>query len=128
MLNAFLLLSCAYAVDTVDSFGEASAWVKLEARGAVARKQENGHIVEAHLHNPKVMLMDDDLDDVARLHWCRKVLVGGETTPLGLLRLLPMKRLIELWAVGDQFDYDNVRPFCITRPEVEVTPARAGKL
>jgi hypothetical protein len=127
MLNAFLALSLAYATETADTALEAAAWVKLEARGAVAMKKKDGHIIEAHLHNPKVMLADDDLDDVARLHWCRKVLVGGSTTPIGLIKLFPMKRLEELWACGDQFNEHNIMHFHVNRPDVWITPAGPGK-
>jgi hypothetical protein len=77
MLNAFLALCVAQAADCIDTGLEQVAWVRLQARGAEAVRREGVHVTEAALNNPKVMLTDDDLGDVARLQWCRKVGVGG---------------------------------------------------
>jgi hypothetical protein len=134
MLNAFLVLCVPQAAECVDAGLEQVAWTRLEARGAVSvyRNAEgklvtgkvNGHVTEAHLHQPWLKWTDDDLDDVARLQWARKVVVGGETTPHGLLKLFPMKRLRDLWACGEQYTHESVRPFWLNRRDVMVTPGR----
>jgi hypothetical protein len=127
VLNAFLVLFFAHAEERVDTALEVVAWRRLEARGGIARRNDDGHVVEAQLHNPKVMLTDDDLDDVVRLRWCRKLHVGGSTTPLGLLRLFPMKWLKELHAYGEQFSRESTGPFRINRPDVDVSMWRFAK-
>lgn len=127
MLNAFLVLCVAQAADCTDSGLEAVAIARLGSRPFANLKKQGGHVVEAHFHHPKTGLTDDDLDDVARLHWCRKASVGGSTTPYGLLKLFPMKRLKELWACGEQFTHESIRPFYINRPDVLVIDARLDK-
>jgi hypothetical protein len=64
---------------------------------------------------------DDLLFSVARLPWCNYVVIKGSgVTPLGLLRLVPMRNLRRLDAEGDQFDEVTINSFRTNRSDVHV--------
>jgi hypothetical protein len=120
MLKTFYLLACAYGTEGWECSQEMAAYYTLKQRAGAVLKVEGGHIVKANLDDPTTGLTDDDLHDVARLHWCRTLYVGGSTSPHGLLTLFPMKRLQLLGACGDQFNPRSIQVFRVNRPDVEV--------
>jgi hypothetical protein len=127
MLKTFFVLAFSYAAEGREYGEEMLAWTELRYREWAVFRLEHGHVVEEHLHHPKTALTDDDLDRVAKLHRCRKLLVGGTTTPHGLLTLFPKRRLKELWANGEQFTHESIQPFYRNRPDVDIVPAKIGE-
>jgi hypothetical protein len=74
---------------------------------------------------------DDLLFAVARLPWCYYVVIKGSgVTPLGLLRLVPMRQLRILDVHGDRFNEVMTNPFRTNRADVRFTawptPKKAG--
>jgi hypothetical protein len=121
MLKTFFLLACAYGTEGWEYSQEMWAYHRLKQRPEVIFDLEGGHIVGARMIHPATKLTDEDMELVAKLMWCRLVGGGGEVTPHGLLRLLPLRRLKDLRAFGSQHTDESIRMFYFNRPDVDLT-------